>query len=369
MAEKEGIRLTEIEGFPEDAARQLSDLWITTAEELVAASKREDAMEGLQEYLDLSEDEIEALVDQAQDALPFEVHFAPEEIERHGLGALDEPEDEDPEPGAFAFATLPASVDLRDRMPAVRNQQNRGTCVAFACTAVREYLLGEETSAQGDLSEQFLYWNCKQRDGYAGSGTWIRVGMEALKDDGICVESVWPYNPDPIPGNEGQGPPPADALNTADDYRVDASAKLRARWVDDLRQRLADGLPVAFAVPVYTYWFTDPIRRTGDIRLPLSTDNKEGGHAMCMVGYEDDDDVPGGGYFYVRNSWGESWGGESPLGAGHARIPYAYMEQYASSAYVAHVEKDEEPEPEPEPTTGLFALLEKLWEWLMGLFS
>jgi hypothetical protein len=45
------------------------------------------------------------------------------------------------------------------------------------------------------------------------------------------------------------------------------------------------------------------------------------------------------------------------------------MEQYASSAYVAHVEKDEEPEPEPEPTTGLFALLEKLWEWLMGLFS
>ena len=32
-----------------------------------------------------------------------------------------------------------------------------------------------------------------------------------------------------------------------------------------------------------------------------------GGHAMCMVGYQDDADVPGGGYFLVRNSWGTAW--------------------------------------------------------------
>ena len=355
MAEKEGVRLTEIEGFPDDVARQLHDLWITTAEELVAASRRENASEGLQDYLNLSEDEVDDLVERAQDALPAQVQFAPEEIKRYGLGALDEPEDEFPRPGAFAFAAQPASVDLRDRMPPVRNQHDRGTCVAFACAAVREYLLGEEASAQSDLSEQFLYWDCKQRDGYDGSGTWIRVGMDVLKDHGICVEEVWPYQPDPIPGNEGQGPPPEGALEAAADYRVETSSKLRARWIDDLRQHLVEGLPVAFAVPVYTYWFTDPIRRTGDIRLPLSTDNQEGGHAMCMIGYEDDEDVPGGGYFYVRNSWGEDWGRDNALGAGHARIPYAYMTKHGSSAYVARAEAqpgDDDGEGEEEQGKG-----------------
>jgi hypothetical protein len=353
MAEKEGIPLTSVEGFPEEDARQLADLWITTVEELVAAGRRENAVQGLAEYLDRSEEEVHSLLDRAEAALPAEFAFAPDEIVPHGLGALDEPEEEGPEPGAFAFATLPPNVNLRDRMPPIRNQENRGTCVAFACTAVREYLLGEEASAQGDLSEQFLYWGCKERDGYDGSGTWIRVGMEVLKDMGICVEQVWPYNPNRMPNNEGQGPPPDGAVEAADAYLVDESAKLHARWVDDLRQTLVDGYPIAFAVPVYTYWFTDPIRNTGDIRLPLSTDNKEGGHAMCMVGYEDDDDVPGGGYFYVRNSWGEGWGNQSPIGPGHARIPYAYMEKHGTSAYVARAEPEPgDDEEEEEKRTG-----------------
>jgi hypothetical protein len=365
MTEKEGIPLTSVEGFSEEDANQLADLWITTVEELVAAGRRENAVQGLAEYLGRSEDEVHALLDRAEGVLPPQFAFAPEEITRHGLGALDEPEEEGPEPGAFAFAALPPKVDLRDHMPPIRNQRNRGTCVAFACTAVREYLLGEEASVQGDLSEQFLYWNCKQRDGYDGSGTWIRVGMEALKEDGICVEDVWPYNPNPVPDNEGQGPPPTDALEAADDYRVEASSKLRARWVDDLRQRLADGYPIAFAVPVYTYWFTDPIGRTGDIRLPLLTDNKEGGHAMCIVGYEDDADVPGGGYFYVRNSWGVGWGSDSPLGAGHARIPYAYMEKYANSAYIARAQ----PQPDEDEEEQSQSFLRLLWDWLMSLFS
>ena len=52
-----------------------------------------------------------------------------------------------------------------------------------------------------------------------------------------------------------------------------------------------------FAVPVFTYWLTEPVRSTGDIRMPLPTDRREGGHAMCFVGYQDDASVPGGGFF------------------------------------------------------------------------
>jgi hypothetical protein len=361
MAEKQGIPLTTIDGFPEEAARRLAELWITTAEELVGAAVREDGPRGLAGHLGVSDDEVMDLVERAQAALPPQVSFAPEDIQRHGLGAMDEPEDEEPDEAAVAFAPLPAHVDLRERIPPVRNQGARGTCVAFACTAVREFLLGEE-SARGDLSEQFLYWDCKQWDGYPGSGTWIRVGMARLRQDGVCTEPVWPYNPHPIAGNEGQGPPPGDAVEMAADHRIGASDKLRARWVDTLRQALADGRPVAFAVPVFTYWFTEPVRSTGDVRLPLSTDNEEGGHAMCIVGYEDDPEVAGGGFFLVRNSWGTTWAGGSAVEPGYARIPYAYIAQYASAAYTASVAAP----PEDGGRGTLLDWLRGLWRRLFG---
>jgi hypothetical protein len=356
MAEKQGVPLSTIDGFPETAARRLAELWITTAEELVGAAVREDGPRGLADYLGLSQEEVTELVERAQAALPSDVSFAPGDIERHGLGALDEPEDEAPPEGApVAFATLPAQADLHERMPPVRNQGRRGTCVAFACVAVREFLLGEE-SAQGDLSEQFLYWDCKRRDLFQGPGTWISNGMTCLETDGVCVEQVWPYNPQPIEDNEGQGPPPDDAARKATDYQIGDWQKLRSRWVQALREELANSRPIAFAVPVYTYWFTEPVRSSGDVRLPLPTDKREGGHAMCMVGYQDDPEVPGGGMFLVRNSWGVSWAADSAFEPGYARIPYAYIQKYANSAYVAGV------------TDGkgciILRWLRRIWEWL-----
>jgi C1A family cysteine protease len=336
MADKKGVPLEGIDGFPEAARSRLAELWITTAEDLVGAAVREDAPRGLAEFLGIPESELDGLVGLAMAALPPSVSFAPGDIQRYGLGALDEPGEGGPEAAAFSAATLPPQVDLHDRFPPVRNQENRGTCVAHACIAAREYLLGA-ASTRGDLSEQFLYWACKERDGYEGSGTWIYHGMDVLKELGVCVESVWPYNPDPLPGNEGQGPPPADARERALDYRIGSAEQLFARGVNGLRQHLADERAIAFAVPVFTYWFTEPVRSTGDIRLPLSTDHVEGGHAMCMVGYQDDPDVPGGGYFLVRNSWGTTtWGRDNAVAPGHARIPYAYMAEHGSSAHVAY---------------------------------
>ena len=103
---------------------------------------------------------------------------------------------------------LPTLVNLIDLMPPVRDQKDRGTCVAHACTAVREFLLGPDASGAADLSEQYLYWACKEKDNWAGEGTWIKVGMEVLQAQGICPEPVWPYNPKKVAGNEGQGPAP-----------------------------------------------------------------------------------------------------------------------------------------------------------------
>ena len=122
------------------------------------------------------------------------------------------------------------------------------------------------------------------------------------------------------------------SVATAASRRISDSGKLPAKGVNTIKEKLADKLPVAFAVPVYTYWFTEPVRTNGDIRMPLPTEKVEGGHAMCMVGYEDDTDVPGGGYFIVRNSWGTGWAANNAAKPGYCRIPYAYIQNYGRSA-------------------------------------
>jgi C1A family cysteine protease len=78
--------------------------------------------------------------------------------------------------------------------------------------------------------------------------------------------------------------------------------------------------------------------RVGDVRLPLPGEKKLGGHAMCMVGYVDDQQVPGGGYFIVRNSWGEAFGYDGEVTPGYCRIPYDYVRQYGMEAFAAHMD-------------------------------
>lgn len=348
MADKQGTPLTDITGFPVDLADRLAGLWITTADEFYSAADGDGAL-GLAEYLGVSEDNVRALADLVS---PDVTMRAVGPVEFPGLGALDDEPGLDPSEAPAAApgrGVLPTMVNLIDRMPPVRDQKNRGTCVAHACAAVREYLLGPDASTTANLSEQYLYWACKERDKWPGEGTWIKVAMEVLQAQGVCPEPVWPYNPNKIAGNEGQGPAPAGAAEAAGAFKITQGDILQARWVSAMKETLAAGKPVAFAVPVYRYWLVEPSKSTGDLRMPLANEQSIGGHAMAIVGYQDDPAVPGGGFFMIRNSWGEIWAKDSSLGAGYARLPYDFISQYSRSAYTATAPAAAKPAPAPDP--------------------
>jgi len=233
------------------------------------------------------------------------------------------------------LAEIP-EVNLIPQMPPIRNQGDRGTCVAHAALSAFEHFNRKKGNGQ-DLSEQFCYWSCKQNDGRpSGFGTWLRVALPVLKRDGCCTEVTWPYNPHRKAGDEGQGPPPDEALEEALYHRIEAYNELAPTAVPDLKAELSAGRAVAFSIPAYRSWYSNTwVRYTGDMVLPVPGEVRIGGHAMCLVGYVD---APGktdlgGGRFLVRNSWGENWGSECPYGKGYGTIPYSFIDRYCLEAY------------------------------------
>jgi C1A family cysteine protease len=189
------------------------------------------------------------------------------------------------------------------------------------------------------MSEQFLYWACKQKDGIPNDpGTWLEIAFEkVLSQGGCCLDSTWKYQPDVVSGDETRGSPPATAAAEAAKYVVKTFKRLAPTSVPDIRSHLQKGICVAFSIPVYHSWTLNPeVQKTGDIVLPIpNEDDHNEGHAMCFVGYEDlpGDTDTGGGRFLVRNSWNSYWATESKLGIGYGTIPYSYIAKFGSEAY------------------------------------
>ena len=231
-----------------------------------------------------------------------------------------------------------AEPDLILRFGSVRDQGRRGTGVAHAVCAMVECLrsgAGEPL----DLSEQFVHWASKQRDGNPDTdATSIEVAVQATVDDGVCLEATWPYVPDPVPGNLGQGPPPKGAREVASGIRTTTREPVDARSPDDIKKIVEGGSPVALSIPVYENWYSNPVANArGVIPMPLPGSLRRGGHAMCVAGFRHDDDFAGGGCFILRNSWGTEWAPLSPIAPGYGLIPFAYVAHYAWEASTATV--------------------------------
>jgi hypothetical protein len=310
---------------------QLQGLGISTLEAFRGAAQV--ARPELAAYLNTSIDDLFAAVPATPTAIPQAAMKTIQQAD-YPLGvALDQI----PKPlTALAVplpaASPPASVNHIPQMPPIRNQGERGTCVAFAALAAYEHAL-TTLGAFHDLAEQFLYWNCKRNDGIHNS---IGVAYPLLKQDGCCLEETWPYYSSVVPGNEGQGPSPKGSQLQALTYRLSEFQQLSPNAVEDIKAKLAAGRCVSFSIPVFNSWYrSDAVAYTGDITNPIPGEVRNGGHAMCFVGYIDSaaDVAIGGGRFIVRNSWGSNWGIASPFGVGYGTIPYSYITRFATEAF------------------------------------
>jgi len=215
--------------------------------------------------------------------------------------------------------------DLSEALGNVRDQGPRGTCLAFAVTAVHEQARRQRRGASVEaLGEESLYWACKQLDGDQDAGTYPRSATDALRDTGHSAAHLWPYQPDRDESAPAYRPPDA-AMEPA------GMRKARMRAIscdlDDLRARIRAGHAVVLGLELWPAFFDAP---GGVVGIPAQLDLIGEGHAVAVVGFNDD-----GHELLLRNSWGTTWGK-----AGHGRLPYDALVVAARGAWAVDDDVD-----------------------------
>jgi C1A family cysteine protease len=198
-------------------------------------------------------------------------------------------------------------VDLRQWCSVVNDQGSLGSCTAEAITSAIELVLKRENRLT-ELSRLFVYYQERLLEGtvQTDSGAYLRSGIKACATLGASAESLWQYNIRMFTVK----PPTAAYL---DALKRKITLYERCTTLDNVRAALALGKPVVVSFLVYSSFMTTTVRRTGMMPYP----NKRlepllGGHAVCLVGYDDSRRV-----FIAKNSWGTSWGDR-----GYFYMPY-----------------------------------------------
>ncbi len=207
---------------------------------------------------------------------------------------------------------LPSFVDLRDTLPGVYNQFNLGSCTAQAGIGMYEFNQNQQGLAWECMPSQlFLYYNTRVIQGtvHYDSGASIRDMIKAMVVFGICPSYLCPYEPE----NFSKKPIPA-AYEKSKHHKALQYQRLR-QDLNEIKSCLAGEEVIAFGFSVYSEFEGIEVARTGVLNMPGNKEQFRGGHAVLLVGYDDDAQR-----FIVRNSWGDDWGKR-----GHFTMPYEYV--------------------------------------------
>lgn len=176
------------------------------------------------------------------------------------------------------------------RLPAVRDQGNRGTCAAFATTAAHE----QQCATQSALSEEHAYWLGRQSADPGSSGAAVVDILQGLDRNGQIFADDWQY---------GRPPPTAFPADGCDRCPLPQWAQLPDCRFSTVRPVLDAGSPVVLSLAFAPQLWFDAAT-TGwlhyDSAAPVT-----GAHAVLGLAATEDAPTPA---VLLRNSWGPGWG-------------------------------------------------------------
>jgi C1A family cysteine protease len=190
---------------------------------------------------------------------------------------------------------FPPVFDWRDSniVTPVKNQGGCGSCWDFAATGAFEAAVKKYDHIEYNLSEQQVL-SCNIYTDEGCGGAWAETAYELFQRYGAILESSMPYQADD------------NVSCTQELYPV--VAKLKG-WqyvnndINSIKQALLTG-PVYSTFDVYSD-FSD--YSTGCYQH--TSGYYRGGHAIVIVGWDDNSCGTGQGAWICKNSWGSTWGG------------------------------------------------------------
>ena len=195
--------------------------------------------------------------------------------------------------GEFDELSAPRNVDWvkKKKVQAVKNQGHCGSCWAFSANGALESIYAIKKGELPSLSEQELV-DCSTSYGNEGcNGGLMHLSFDYVLDHHINTEADYPY--------VGRDQTCKD-ISGKGKYGLKGCVQLKSDVKDIVASLVKQPVSVAFYVQ------DDFFSYKSGIYNPSDCDDSPN-HAVLAVGYSLNKD-PKKTFFYVKNSWGTSWG-------------------------------------------------------------
>jgi hypothetical protein len=227
------------------------------------------------------------------------------------------------------YSNIPAKYSLKKYAPQVKSQGSFGTCVgwasAYAALTIAEAIQSERSRKEEITAEAFspgfVYTQIKYAsDDNCTYGSHIHDALELMKTKGAAkYNAMSEVN---CPGYISQ-----EVFSQALNHTIEDYAKLFGLYdnnsfkISSTKKSLSQNNPVIIGMNVPHSFYS-----AGELWQPTEpVTGKYSGHAMCVVGYNDD---LHGGVFEIMNSWGSGWGDN-----GFTYIKYKDYANFVKYAY------------------------------------
>ncbi|MDB5137463.1 MAG: hypothetical protein JWP37_4066 [Mucilaginibacter sp.] len=214
--------------------------------------------------------------------------------------------------------TLLATKDYSIQMLQILNQGSEGSSVGCAVAASVEFQIVKHLDKKIRISPRYIYNYARKLNNLlkTDSGTTVKSAIDIVRKYGAVAEKDWPYK-----AGEYNVDLPAK-LDKADHYQINNSFQVKS--VAKIIEAMDAHGPVVIGITVYESFMSAKPAATGIIPMPKEKESVMGGHAVCLVGYDNTAKT-----FKFRNSWGANWGDK-----GYGHLSFEYIDKFSTDAWV-----------------------------------
>ena len=202
---------------------------------------------------------------------------------------------------AREYTAMPRSSSLKKYCPTPKNQGQQGSCVGWSSTyaartilyAKRKNMTNTASITNIAFSPSYVYNQIKLGND-CSRGSYVSSAMELLNKQGAPKLADHPYQCNQTITSSDK--------NKAGKYKIKTYRRLSNTGGDTknaVKKSISEGNPVVIGMSIYSSFSYAKGVWNG------VQDNFRGGHAMTIIGY---DDNKYGGSFELMNSWGATWG-------------------------------------------------------------